>query len=76
MAADFVPLDSRVLFGFNIISWFTCISRSATQSESQGHAYSHTQKTLLQSVTEWKVEPEMMEEDIYKTGLPQALILR
>lgn len=30
----------------------------------------------LQSLTEWKAEPEVMEEDLYKSGLSQKLVLK
>ena len=30
----------------------------------------------LQSLTEWKAEPEVMEEDLYKPGLSQKLVLK
>ncbi|KAK7805419.1 hypothetical protein U0070_023830 [Myodes glareolus] len=47
---------------------------SCQQSSLSSRAY--PQKMALQSLTEWKAEPEVMEEDLYKPGLSQKLVLK
>lgn len=59
------------MFLFNCLVYLHL--QAATQSEFQ--LMLRYRKPWLQSLTEWKAEPEIM-EDIYNTGLSQALILR